>query len=63
MRLGWFIPLPGPLFLSGTLLRSRRGRHHAKVWHGTLPGWQCPHNHRRPDTAKACADRQARRRT
>lgn len=63
MRLGWAIPLPGPLFLSGTVLRSRRGRHHRRCWHGTLPGWQCRHNHRTIGRARACADREARRKT
>lgn len=63
MRLGWSIPLPDPFFLSGTVLRSRRGRHHVRCYHGTLPnGWRCPHSHRRPDTARACANREARRR-
>lgn len=61
MRLGWSIPLPGPFFLSGTLWRSRRRR--ARGYHGTLPGWQCPHNHQREDTALTCATREARRRT
>ncbi len=59
MRLGWRIPLPGPFYLGGTVWRSRpRGR----VYHGTLPGWRCPHNHRREDTAVACAQREERRR-
>ena len=60
MRLGWRIPLPGPFFLSGTILRHRLRR--SRVYHGTLPGWQCPHNHRREDTAMACAGRERRRR-
>jgi len=59
MRLGWRIPLPGPFSLGGTLGRSRRRR---RGWHGTLPGWRCPHNHSRPDLAKACADRELARR-
>ena len=59
MRLTWGIPLPGPFRLSGTLWRSRpRGR----VWHGTLPGWRCPHDHPRKDAAVACAQQEARRR-
>ncbi len=32
------------------------------AYHGTLPGWKCPHNHSRPDLATACARREARRR-
>jgi hypothetical protein len=64
MRLGWSIPLPGPFRLSGTIWRSgrRRRRSRTPVWHGQLPGWQCPHNHTREDTAVACARREARRR-
>jgi hypothetical protein len=62
MRLGWSIPLPGPFRIGGTIWRSGgRRRSRAPVWHGTLPGWRCPHNHRREDTARACAQRQARR--
>lgn len=63
MRLGWRIPLPGPFYLSGTVVQSRR-RHRAgrRTYHGTLPGYRCPHNHRREDTAIACANREARRR-
>jgi hypothetical protein len=30
-----------------------------RVYHGTFGGPQCPHNHRRPDTAQACGDRMA----
>lgn len=60
MRLGWHIHLLGPFSLGGTIWQSRRRR--APAYYGTLPGWQCPHDHRRPDTAKACADREARRR-
>lgn len=61
MRLGWRVHLFGPLYVGGTIWRSRRRRR--QVWHGTLPdGWRCPHNHRRPDTAQACADREAQRR-
>jgi hypothetical protein len=59
MRFGWSIPLPGPFRLSGTLWRSRPRR---RVWHGTLPGWQCPHDHPRKDAATECARREARRR-
>jgi hypothetical protein len=62
MRLGWRIGLPGPFYIGGTLLRSRRRRSRRQVWHGTLLGWQCPHNHRRPDTARACANREASKR-
>lgn len=63
MRIGWRIPLPGPFYLAGTVWRSR-GRHARRrpAYHGTLPGWQCPHDHRRPDTATACAQREERRR-
>jgi hypothetical protein len=60
MRLGWSIPLPGPFRLSGTIWRSQRRR--GPVYHGTLPGWACPHAHRRLDTAEACARREAMRR-
>jgi hypothetical protein len=60
MRLGWSIPLPGPFWLSGTVWRSKRRRR--RGYHGTLPGWTCPHNHEREDTAIACARREARRR-
>jgi hypothetical protein len=64
MRLGWSVPLPGPFYLSGTVWRSkpRPRRPSTPVWHGTLSGWSCPHDHRRPDTAKACAEREAVRR-
>jgi hypothetical protein len=61
MRLGWRIPLGGPFSLSGTIWRSKR-RRRQKGYHGTLPGWQCPHNHGREDLAVACAQREARRR-
>ena len=57
-RLGWSIPLPGPFRLSGTLWRSKRRR----GYHGTLPGWKCPHAHSRMDLAVDCARREARRR-
>jgi hypothetical protein len=62
MRLGWSIPLPGPFWLSGTIWRSRHRRRRTPVYHGTLPGWRCAHDHRREDTAQACAEREARRR-
>jgi hypothetical protein len=62
MRLGWSIPLPGPFRLGGTIWRSRPRRRRTSVYHGTLPGWKCPHDHRRPDTAQACARREATRR-
>jgi hypothetical protein len=65
MRIGWRIPLPGPLSLSGTLWRSKRRRRRAH--HGTLTDpatgavlWTCPHNHERLDTATACAARYQR---
>jgi hypothetical protein len=57
MRLGWFVHLPGPFGIGGTIWRSKR-----RGYHGTLPGWQCPHNHSRMDLAVACAEREARRR-
>lgn len=59
MRLGWSVPLPGPFRIGGTLWRSR-GRSRRRVYHGTLPGWKCPHNHTRPDTATQCARSRAR---
>ena len=62
MRLGWSIPLPGPLYLSGTIWRSGRRRRRAPAYHGQLPGWKCPHNHTRPDTAEVCAERERHRR-
>jgi hypothetical protein len=58
MRIGWRIPLPGPFYLGGTVWRSRRRR---RTYHGTLPGWKCPHNHQREDTAIACAQRELQR--
>lgn len=61
MRLGWDVHLFGPLYLSDTIWRSRR-RPRGKVWHGTLPGWNCPHNHTREDTAVECARREQQRR-
>jgi hypothetical protein len=60
MRIGWHIPLPGPFSVGGTLWRSKPRRR--RGYHGTLPGWKCPHNHSRPDLAEACAQREARRR-
>jgi hypothetical protein len=62
MRIGWRIPLPGPFYLGGTVWQSKRHRPRRPAFHGTLPGWECPHFHTRPDTAKACADREAGRR-
>jgi hypothetical protein len=62
MRLGWSIPLPGPFRLSGTIWRSKPRRRKGRGYHGTLPGWKCPHNHSREDLAVACAQREARRR-
>jgi hypothetical protein len=59
MRLGWHIHLFGPFSVGGTLWRSKRRR---RGYHGTLPGWKCPHGHSRPDLAEACAQREARRR-
>jgi hypothetical protein len=60
VRIGWHIPLPGPFSVGGTLWRSKPRRRPG--YHGTLPGWKCPHNHSRPDLAEACAQREARRR-
>jgi hypothetical protein len=62
MRIGWRIPLPGPFYLGGTVWQSKRHRPRRDVYHGTLPGWKCPHDHRRMDTAVDCARREARRR-
>lgn len=63
MRLGWHVRLPGPFYLAGTIWRSRRrSTRRSPVYHGTLPGWRCPHDHRREDTAIACARREQRRR-
>ena len=61
VRVGWRIPLPGPFYLGGTVARLSWGKRRP-VYHGTLPGWQCPHDHRRPDTALECAQREERRR-
>lgn len=67
MRFGWSLHA-GPFWLSDTLWRSKPRRRQQfrparRVWHGTLAdGWQCPHNHLRPDTATECALREARRR-
>ena len=61
MRLGWHVHLLGPFGVGGTIWRSRGRRHRAQTYHGTLPGWQCEHNHRRPDTAEACARAMARK--
>jgi len=70
VRIGWHIPLPGPFSIGGTVWRSKsrrrrpRTRRHTAAtrrgYHGTLPGWTCPHNHSRPDLAEACAQRYAR---
>ena len=60
-RLSWHVHLLGPFGVGGTIWQSRR-RSRRKVYHGTLPGWTCPHNHARDDLAVACAQREARRR-
>ena len=61
MRLGWHVHLFGPFGVGGTIWRSRPRRR--RVYHGTLPdGWTCRHDHRREDTAIACAEHEARRR-
>lgn len=62
MRLGWHVHLFGPFSVGGTIWRSKRRRSRRRVYHGTLPGWTCPHNHTRPDTARDCANAEARRR-
>lgn len=62
MRLGWSIRVLGPIRLSGTLWRSKPRSKRRTVYHGQLPGWQCPHNHTREDTARECARREAKRR-
>ena len=60
MRLGWHVHLLGPFSLGGTLFRSRR---RGPRYHATLPGgWQCPHDHRRPDTAQRCCLAELKRR-
>lgn len=65
VRLGWRLRLlrigPFTESLSGTHWRSKRRQR--PFWHGTLPdGWVCQHEHRREDTAVACANRELRRR-
>jgi len=70
VRIGWHIPLPGPFSIGGTVWRSKSRRRRSRTrrrtaaarrgYHGTLPGWTCPHNHSRPDLAEACAQRYAR---
>jgi len=70
VRIGWHIPLPGPFSIGGTVWRSKSRRSRSRTrprtaaarggYHGTLPGWTCPHNHSRPDLAEACAQRYAR---
>jgi hypothetical protein len=65
MRISWSLPLPGPFRIGGTVWRSGRRHRRAprrEVFRGQLPGWQCPHEHKRADTALACAGREARRR-
>jgi hypothetical protein len=62
MRFGWHVHLLGPFGVGGTIWQSKRRRPRRTVYHGTLPGWQCPHNHQREDTAITCAQREARRR-
>lgn len=62
MRLTWHKHLLGPFGIGGTIWQSRRRRPKREVYHGTLPGWTCPHNHSRMDLAVACAQREERRR-
>lgn len=60
MRLGWRIPLPGPFYLGGTIWQSQYRRR--PYYHGRIGKWECPHHHERPDTARACAQREIYRR-
>ena len=65
MRLTWHKHLLGPFGVGGTIWQSKRRRLRGakrKVYHGTLPGWKCQHNHSRMDLAVACAQREERRR-
>ena len=62
MRFGWHVHLLGPFSVVGTTWQSKRRRPRWPVYHGTLPGWKCPHNHSRMDLAVACAESEARRR-
>lgn len=62
MWFGWREHVWGPVYMGGTIWRSKP-RRRGRVYHGTLPGWKCPHDHRREDTAITCAQREARRRT
>jgi hypothetical protein len=62
MRIGWHVHLLGPLDLGGTVWRSKPRRKRRQVYHGTLTGWRCQHNHSRMDLAVECARREARRR-
>jgi hypothetical protein len=61
MRLGWRVHLLGPLYLGGTLWRSKR-RRRGPVYHGQVGSWKCHHDHRTPEAARECAQREARRR-
>jgi len=56
------IPLPGPFGYSKRIGGHKRKRSRQPVYQGTLPGWRCEHNHRTESAAKACADKEARRR-
>ena len=59
MRIGWHVHLLGPFGIGGTVWRSKPGRK-GPVYHGKLPGGRpCPHDHRRLDTAEACAGGEA----
>jgi hypothetical protein len=63
MSLYFRIPLPGPFGYSKRIGgRKRRRRSSQPAYHGTLPGWQCHHNHRTQEAARECADQEARRR-
>jgi hypothetical protein len=58
-----YIPLPGPLYLRGTQELGRHSRRHLRhAYAGTLPGWQCLHDHRSQAAAYRCARREEKRR-
>jgi hypothetical protein len=66
MRVGWRVPLIWPFYVGGTVWQSKpRRRTQAQqlpVYHATLPGWECQHNHRSQRSADVCADRERRHR-
>ena len=55
-RMAYPAPRPVQRRRHGLAVQAPRG------YHGTLPGWKCPHNHSREDLAVDCANREARRR-